>query len=131
MSRKDSLQVLRKRRRKNPLFPLDSDYCLVCGNYSEDRDDENFIIGTNPIIYCSSCHVGVHVKCVGLQEVPESFVCDKCKFLRKGGDPAYLLCAYCPIRYGNPLSCRLIGRRSSRSSIPETTRTSATCSASF
>ena len=84
MSRKDSLQVLRKRRRKNPLFPLDSDYCLVCGNYSEDRDDESFIIGTNPIIYCSVCHVGVHLKCVGLTNMPSAFVCDKCRYLKKG-----------------------------------------------
>ena len=47
---------------------------MVCGNYSEDRDDESFIIGTNPIIYCSVCHVVVHLKCVGLTNMPSAFV---------------------------------------------------------
>ena len=79
---------------------MDADFCLICGNFSEDRDDENFIIGINPIIYCSQCHIGVHMKCVGLHEVPEVFVCDKCRYLKKGGDPAHLTCAFCPIRYG-------------------------------
>ena len=63
---------------------MSPDFCLACGNYSEDRDEEAFIIGTNPIIYCSLCHIGVHLKCVGLEAVPEDFVCDKCKFLKRG-----------------------------------------------
>lgn len=63
---------------------MSPDFCLACGNYSEDRDEEAFIIGTNPIIYCSLCHIGVHMKCVGLESVPEDFICDKCKFLKRG-----------------------------------------------
>lgn len=63
---------------------MSPDFCLACGNYSEDRDEEAFIIGTNPIIYCSLCHIGVHMKCVGLEAVPEDFICDKCKFLKRG-----------------------------------------------
>ena len=63
---------------------VEEDFCMVCGNYSEDRDDESFIIGTNPIIYCSVCHVGVHLKCGGLTNMPSAFVCDKCRYLMKG-----------------------------------------------
>ena len=51
---------------------MDSDYCTICHNYSLDRDDENFIIGNNPIIYCSCCNIGVHLKCIGYTEVPET-----------------------------------------------------------
>lgn len=79
---------------------MDSDYCTVCGNLSEDRDDENVIIGLNPIIYCDSCHIGVHLKCVGLTEVPDTFICDKCDYLKRGEDPAHLFCTYCPNRFG-------------------------------
>lgn len=85
---------------------MDPDYCLICNNYSLDRDDENFIIGTNPIIYCTYCNIGVHLKCVGLNEIPEPFVCDKCLFLRKGGDPSQLVCAFCPSRYGYLFACK-------------------------
>lgn len=63
---------------------MSPDFCLACGNYSDDRDEEAFIIGTNPIIYCSLCHIGVHMKCVGLESVPEDFICDKCKYLKRG-----------------------------------------------
>ena len=87
-------------KRHNPLYPMDSDYCFVCGNLSEDRDDENVIIGLNPVIYCSSCNMGVHLKCVGLADVTEQFVCDKCKYLKHGDDPGYLVCAYCASHYG-------------------------------
>lgn len=85
---------------------MDSDFCTVCSNYSADRDDENFIIGTNPIIYCSVCNIGVHLKCVGLAEIPERFICDKCVFLSKGGDPDLLTCAFCPSRYGYLFACK-------------------------
>lgn len=88
---------------------MDPDYCTVCNNYSLDRDDENFIIGNNPIIYCNSCNIGVHLKCIGLTEVPDVFTCDKCLFLRKGGDPSKLVCAYCPSRYGYLFSCKRTG----------------------
>ena len=85
---------------------MDSDYCTICHNYSLDRDDENFIIGNNPIIYCSCCNIGVHLKCIGYTEVPETFICDKCAFLRRGGDPALLYCSFCPIRYGYLFECK-------------------------
>ena len=79
---------------------MDSDFCFICGNLSEDRDDENVIIGLNPIIYCSSCNMGVHLKCVGLAEATEQFICDKCKYLKHGEDPIHLTCAYCASHYG-------------------------------
>ena len=87
-------------KRHNPLYPMDSDYCFVCGNLSEDRDDENVIIGLNPVIFCSSCNMGVHLKCVGLAEATEQFICDKCRYLKHGDDPGYLVCAYCASHYG-------------------------------
>ena len=77
-------QTKRQQRAKAAYLPMEPDFCLVCGNYSEDRDDESYIIGTNPIIYCSMCHIGVHLKCVGLVSIPTTFTCDKCKYLKKG-----------------------------------------------
>ena len=75
---------------------MSPDFCLACGNYSEDRDEEAFIIGTNPIIYCSLCHIGVHMKCVGLEAVPLSL---------PGGDPSDLHCYFCPNLYGYLYQC--------------------------
>lgn len=77
-------QSKRQQRSRTAYYPMEPDFCLVCGNYSEDRDDESYIIGTNPIIYCSMCHIGVHLKCVGLLSIPTTFTCDKCKYLKKG-----------------------------------------------
>lgn len=33
----------------------------------------------NPIVYCSSCEMGAHIKCIGLSEVPsDNYFCHKC-----------------------------------------------------
>lgn len=34
----------------------------------------------NPIVYCSSCEMGAHIKCIGLSEVPsDNYFCHKCQ----------------------------------------------------
>ena len=66
----------------------------------------------NPIVYCSSCEMGAHIKCIGLSEVPtDNYFCHKCYntkqqkfciicgvdgyFLQKARDSAIAYHTYC------------------------------------
>ena len=51
---------------------LATEYCRVCFNSESGR--------YNSYVYCNSCGLSIHQYCYGLQEIPESFLCAKCKY---------------------------------------------------
>lgn len=73
------------------VMPKDHDHCHVCGDADGSKE--------NPIVYCETCNVGVHVTCFGyplISEVPEDeWICSRCDSMNFGA-----FCALCPMRYG-------------------------------
>ena len=38
----------------------------------------------NPIVYCTTCEMGAHIKCIGLSEVPsDNYFCHKCYYIKQ------------------------------------------------
>lgn len=72
---------------KDPETPRKEYNCQVCqGGTSEDR---------NPIIICSLCDEGTHMRCYSLDRVPEGdWKCDSCSYFGRNVN-SELICALC------------------------------------
>ena len=89
-------QKAQKQSAKNKANPnvdptLDDAKCQICtdGDYTED----------NLIVFCSTCNISLHQRCVGLMKVPtENWVCDLC--LAFGPKGRWLRCALCTVKGG-------------------------------
>lgn len=68
-------QISNLKIQERPDIAIESD-CSVC-----------FVADTsyfNPIVYCTGCEMGGHIKCVGLSEVPsDNYFCHKCYHVKQ------------------------------------------------
>ena len=65
--------------------------CQVCtdGDYTDD----------NLIVFCATCNISVHQRCVGLAKVPsESWICEVCHAFGPKG--RFLRCPMCTVKGG-------------------------------
>uniref|UniRef100_A0A7S1G3S2 Uncharacterized protein n=1 Tax=Bicosoecida sp. CB-2014 TaxID=1486930 RepID=A0A7S1G3S2_9STRA len=79
---------------RNAADMIDDDaVCVVCF----DGDST----ATNEIVYCDGCNVGAHQSCYGVQTIPDGdWYCDRCRYIKNGGDRRHVTCALCPFADG-------------------------------